>query len=132
MALPKLTGSNPETVTITKDAWELVAQNVNNDGEKPEVILPGQVDTPEDENVEMTDQQVEEARERKLSINQSKAITYTIELNLTSSEDVEKALLAGVHNPEVGLQRKNVSGSTLEDLRSEGLSFTIIGGVTEF
>lgn len=29
MALPKTVGSNPETVTITKDAWTLIANDVN-------------------------------------------------------------------------------------------------------
>lgn len=29
MALPKLTGDNPEKVELTKDAWTLVAENVN-------------------------------------------------------------------------------------------------------
>lgn len=29
MALPKTTGSNPESATLTKDVWTLIAQNVN-------------------------------------------------------------------------------------------------------
>ncbi|MHA1379304.1 MAG: hypothetical protein ACTSRG_13050 [Candidatus Helarchaeota archaeon] len=29
MALPKTVGSNPETITITKDIWTLIANDVN-------------------------------------------------------------------------------------------------------
>ena len=57
---------------------------------------------------------------------------YTIELNLLSVAEVEKAREAGIRNPETGLQCKRVERFVLDNLSKNGLDFKIVRDPVEF
>jgi len=103
----------------------------------PEQIIPTVIEqavttVTKNRDIEKTPFEREQAAKRKLTSTKSQLKAYTIELTLTSSEEVEQARRTGIINPEPGIQRVTVEKFVLHDLEEKGLSYKIIGGVSEF
>ena len=139
VSLDKLTSSPLpiQSTSITKTVKSDNYQVRNQQKTKRVKIKPSDVSEQQSQtvsknrNINKTPQQLEEAAKRKLSGNKSSRRAYEIELNLASNLEIETALNAGILNPKFGHQRITIEESILQNLQNKGLSFKIIGGVSE-